>query len=167
MADSIRHHAERLRSGRCSEPLGLYLVTKCVDRPYELSINQRTDVMAALNYSRDKGDVRIHAFVVMPDHWHALFSLGIDKTLSKTMETIGRRASFRSRQTGEAVFWHGGFHDRKIRQDECVRDIVEYIEANPVRKGLAQKSADWPWSSACAECRDRLDRAFLGHERWA
>ncbi|MEI6970801.1 MAG: transposase [bacterium] len=160
-------HADALRKGRCSEKFGLYLITKCVKKPAILTPSQRSDAVEALLFSRQAGDVLLHAFVVMPDHWHCLLSLAGEKTLGKTVEVIGRRARYLARQRAETIGWVSGFHDRKIRAGESVTDIVRYIENNPVRKTLVGNASEWLWSSANPQYQHRLDRSFLDHERWS
>jgi len=47
------------------------------------------------------------------------------------------------------LFWQsGGGYDRNIWSAEVVLDMIDYIHANPVRKGFVLLPADWKWSSA-------------------
>jgi putative transposase len=50
-------------------------------------------------------------------------------------------------KTGEA-FWQREYYDRWIRSDKELASVVAYVEANPVKAGLAVCPEDWPWSSA-------------------
>jgi len=111
--------------------------------------------------------MRLHAFVVMMDHWHVLLSLGAIDNLSILMRNICRHSNFLSRKTSEPIYWQKGFYDHKIRAHENVVDIVRYIESNPVRKALTAKMEGWQWSSAYPEFIGRNDRSWLGHERWS
>jgi putative transposase len=46
-------------------------------------------------------------------------------------------------------FWQrGGGYDRNLVRDTTVHRTIDYIHANPVRRGLAVLPEDWPWSSA-------------------
>ncbi len=46
-------------------------------------------------------------------------------------------------------FWQpGGGYDRNITSIETLRAMIEYIHANPVRRGLVARAEDWEWSSA-------------------
>jgi putative transposase len=46
-------------------------------------------------------------------------------------------------------FWQpGGGYDRNIMSIEALRSMVDYIHANPVRRGLVARAEDWEWSSA-------------------
>ena len=76
MADPSDLHAANLRKGRLSQLRGLYYITKCTTRPFTLTSQQRTDVVGSFFHFRELAYLLLHAFVVMPDHWHALFTLG-------------------------------------------------------------------------------------------
>lgn len=168
MSNDDRPHQSNLRKGRVSLPFGLYFITKCLpSRHTQLTSSQRTDVVESLKYHRSHGEIYLHAFVVMPDHWHGLYSLAGSRSLSETVHRINRRASFPSRQKGSSTQWEEGFFDHKVRENESVVGIVNYIEANPVRKGLAEKACQWEWSSAHPRNAECLDRTFLGYERWS
>ena len=53
------------------------------------------------------------------------------------------------RVTPEARFWQpGGGYDRNITSTEALRAVIDYIHANPVRRGLVARAEDWEWSSA-------------------
>ena len=165
-AMNLEVHQHALRRGRFSQAWGLYHVTKCLQSASRLTPAQYADVVQAFLHVRTQHGLLLHAFVVMPDHWHALLSLHAEKSLSQVVHAICRHASFNSRQTDQSLSWQTGFHDHKVRAGESVVDIVLYIENNPVRKQLVAAPAEWAWSSAAATFHDKLDRNFLGHERW-
>ena len=97
---------------------------------------------------------RMIAWVVMPNHVHALFQtldgwsmntvVGSWKTF--TANAIGRIV----RQSGEPApsIWHPEFWDRFIRNDHHFASALAYIHNNPVKAGLVAHPEDWPWSSA-------------------
>ncbi len=160
-------HQEALRHGRYSQAWGLYHVTKCLLPAAQFAPEQRTDVVQAFLHGRTQGWLLLHAFVVMPDHWHALLSIQTEKSLAQLVHALCRHASFTSRKQEHPLLWQSGFHDHKVRSGESVVDIVRYIENNPVRKQLVATPAEWTWSSAAPQFHDQLDRNFLDHERWA
>ena len=48
-------------------------------------------------------------------------------------------------------FWlRGGGYDRNLRSVSDVHEKIQYIHANPVRRGLVVNPEDWLWSSARA-----------------
>ena len=166
MDDHDTPRQNQLRKARFSQPGSLYFLTKCVQHGYVLSEQQRNSIVEALYWYRGLGHMRLHAFVVMTDHWHALLSLGVTEDLSILMRNICRHSNFLSRKTSKLICWQKGFYDHKIREHEQVVDIIHYIEANPVRKELTTESECWPWSSAYPQFVGRNDRTWLGHERW-
>ena len=53
---------------------------------------------------------------------------------------------------GEKVvyrFWQpGGGFDRNVLEPTTLAQMIDYIHANPVRRGLATSTTGWKWSSA-------------------
>ncbi len=46
-------------------------------------------------------------------------------------------------------FWQPGVgFDRNIFWEKTVPAVIDYIRANPVRRGLVERPTEWPWSSA-------------------
>ncbi len=46
-------------------------------------------------------------------------------------------------------FWQpGGGYDRNITSTKVLRAVIDYIHANPVRRGLVSAAEEWEWSSA-------------------
>jgi putative transposase len=155
-------HANRLRGGRISEPWRTYFVTKCVDgrRPILGAPTAAEIIIDSLVHVRNEGQIKLLAFVVMPDHYHAIFTLLPGEDLSSIMRRIG---SFTANQIRKALglrqgIWQDdGFHDHACRDDQDVLGLVEYLHHNPVRKGLVSEAAEWPFSSAHPSRRAVLD----------
>jgi putative transposase len=97
-------------------------------------------------------------FVIMPDHYHAIFALRQDHTLSSIMATINRFAarqiSTRLSQlqvaptSGKRQFWERGYYDHAHRSRRDFRLQLDYIHNNPVRKQLTGSAEQWPFSTA-------------------
>jgi len=98
------------------------------------------------------GFVRLLACVVMPDHYHAVVRL-MRGSLSGTI--MGVNGSVARRLTGQlaATVWQPGFHDRLLRSGKEVAAAVAYVHNNPVRAGLVERQAEWPYPSAAGCCR--------------
>ena len=104
----------------------------------------------------------LHAWVVMPNHFHALFRPLEEWTMAKIVSSwkrfTGRKIGDYLRAAGElgvrgsvrssAPIWHREYWDRYIRDEEHFWDTVEYIHNNPVKAGLVKRPEDWLWSSA-------------------
>ena len=58
------------------------------------------------------------------------------------------RLAVREGQGVRHRFWQpGGGYDRNITRTVALRSMIEYLHANPVRRGLVAKAEDWEWSS--------------------
>jgi len=122
----------------------------------------------ALEAARTKFDFQVWAYVLMPEHVHLLVHPGeageMSRFLQAVKEPVARQAigylkanapQWLARLTvheGQRVrhrFWQpGGGYDRNIISTEALRAMIDYIHANPVRRGLVARVEDWEWSSA-------------------
>ncbi len=98
----------------------------------------------------DSQRYQLHAWCVMPNHVHVLFTALAGHELGKIVHSW---KSFTANQANhhlerEGQFWQKEPYDRYIRNEKHFRNAVEYIENNPVKAGLCATPADWPWSSA-------------------
>ena len=101
---------------------------------------------------RSQGRFLLHAFVVMPDHFHALITPAPDVSLEKAMQFIKGGFSFRLKSKLDV--WMRSFNESQISTEEKFIGCARYIEENPVRRGLAATPEDYRFSSAA---RGRLD----------
>jgi putative transposase len=95
---------------------------------------------------RSQGRFLLHAFVIMPDHFHALITPARDVSLEKAMQFIKGGFSFRLKSKLDV--WERSFNESQISTEEKFISCVRYIEENPVRRGLAQTPDAYPFSSA-------------------
>jgi putative transposase len=94
-------------------------------------------------YSRS---ANIHAYCLMPDHLHALVAVAPNESLEDFVKVFKQVSGFRvKRLTGKPV-WQTSYYDRILRREEAVVDVAAYIWDNPVKVGLADSPADYPWS---------------------
>jgi putative transposase len=85
----------------------------------------------------------ITAFLLMPDHIHALLSFARDASMS---HVIGDWKHFHTRK--HRIAWQQGFFDHRLRDDERGEQLsakINYIRQNPVAAGLCAKPEEWPW----------------------
>lgn len=106
----------------------------------------------------DRVKYALHAWVVMPNHVHALVTPGPGITLSSILHSW---KSFTAKVAlehlgGGRVFWAEEYYDRAIRDDRHFQATVHYIEQNPVAAGLCDAANAWPLNSASA--RDQRDQ---------
>lgn len=99
---------------------------------------------------RERGFLKLHAFVIMPDHVHILLTLGAETTVEKALQMIKGGSSHRIKAELGSSFpiWHAGFHDHWIRDDNEYRTRFAYIRTNPVAARLVSLPEEYEWSSA-------------------
>lgn len=123
----------------------------------------------ALEKARAKFSLQLWAYVIMPDHVHLLVNPGdapdeVPRFLQAVKEPVARQAiaylktnspqwleklTVHEGQRVRHRFWQpGGGYDRNITGSETLLAMIEYIHANPVRRGLVARIEDWQWSSA-------------------
>jgi REP element-mobilizing transposase RayT len=95
----------------------------------------------------------------MPNHVHVLLQSLNGWTIAKI---VGTWKKFTARRIMEInsqpimatrlhpPIWHREYWDRFVRNEEHYARVVDYIEQNPVKAGLAADAEAWPWSSAYA-----------------
>jgi putative transposase len=117
-------------------------------------------VMARLIADRDSWPgAKLDAWVLMPDHVHALVTLQGETSLSTVVNRAKGRLAFGfNRATGRrGPLWKDGFHDRAVRTSEDVRAVARYIIANPLRAKLVKEVGEYPfWDAVWVVDRDFL-----------
>jgi putative transposase len=104
----------------------------------------------SLFHYRDEGAYKLHEFVLMPDHFHVLLTLGDDITLECTVQFIKGGSAKRIREALLFRFpvWQRGFSDHRIRDAADYNVRLHYVAQNPVKKHLATGPSEYRWSSA-------------------
>jgi REP-associated tyrosine transposase len=109
----------------------------------------------------------IHAYVLMTNHVHLLATPSHEASLPKTLQSVGRRYvqyfNYTYRRTG--TLWEGRYRSTVIDSERYLLTCMRYIELNPVRADrMAQRPADYPWSSYRANALGAQDSLLSPHE---
>jgi putative transposase len=98
---------------------------------------------------REEHRFLLTAWVLLPDHWHAIFFPSFPLTISRVMESIkvGSTLRVNAGRNESGLLWQPRYFDRAVRTVKEYYEKVEYIHLNPVRAGLVERAEDWPWSS--------------------
>ncbi len=93
---------------------------------------------------------RVGRFVVMPDHLHFFCAPGGEREAASLSGFVGGIKMWSARailaQTGRAApLWQHEFFDRLLRSNESYGRASAYVRDNPVRAGLVQEAAQWPY----------------------
>jgi REP element-mobilizing transposase RayT len=141
-----------LLKGRVSLSGQIYFVTTVTENrvAYFADFSLARTVIDEMRKLGREGFVQSLAWVLMPDHLHWLLQLGEGKELSKVLRLFKGRSA---RRINEALqrngpVWQKAFYDHAVRKEEAIEEIVKYVIANPIRKGLASRIEDYPlWDS--------------------
>lgn len=111
-----------------------------------------------LSEVKERYDMRILAYTLMPNHWHLLLYPRNDKDLSKALHWLTvshvRRHHTRRNTVGNGHIYQGTYKSFLIQKDKHLLTVLKYIERNPVRAKLCKKAQDWRWGSASKRARD-------------
>jgi putative transposase len=94
---------------------------------------------------RDQHRFQLHAFVIMPDHLHAILTPAPDISLEKAMQYIKGGFSFRLKSKLDV--WSRSFNESQILTLDKCETCKAYIEQNPVRTHLCASAEDYKYSS--------------------
>jgi putative transposase len=109
-------------------------------------------ILEMLYEYRARGIFRLHEFVVMPDHFHLLITVGSGMTIEKAVQFIKGGFAFRAGKEfgAKAPFWQKGFSEVRILDSDRFEKAANYIRNNPVAARLALDAREFPYSSAYA-----------------
>lgn len=141
-------HSRDLRKGRYSQAGQVYILTSVTHRrsPVFADFHLGRVVANAMHHHDLTGNTETLAYVVMPDHFHWLLSLGsIDMPrLMASLKGYTSRCIKARIDLGGSPLWQDGYHDHALRREEDVQAAARYIVANPLRKGLVERLGDYP-----------------------
>jgi putative transposase len=144
---------------------GTYFFTLVTSRriPLFLRPEARRVLHEAMVRVRTSRRFVLEAGVLLPDHLHLLLTLPPgDADFATRIMLVKKRFSEmaknrmglseapdtrRAERRGEAGFWQRRYWEHSIRNDADFRHHLDYMMFNPVKHGLVQRVADWPYSS--------------------
>jgi REP element-mobilizing transposase RayT len=138
-----------LRAGRRSIDGQPYLITiVTVDRiAHFRKAAVATNVAAVLADDATWHPTRALAWVVMPDHIHALLVLDggypLDRIIIRVKALTAKACNRELERRGPV--WARAFHDHALRRSESIAAAARYLIANPIRAGLAQSVNEYPY----------------------
>jgi len=148
-------HSKNLRLYRWADVSATFFITKSLHpKKPVLNSEARAVIVSALRFAVEHNRIYLRAFVVMPDHWHALLALREPWTLAKFMHHF---MSYVAQKTGRFfntrdAAWQDGYYDTHVKTAKQFEYVAYYIDQNPVVKGLVNSAERWDASSA--SCKD-------------
>jgi putative transposase len=119
-----------------------------------LSNPGNAEIVRGTLYRFDGERYRLLAWVIMPNHVHAMIEQATGTPLSTVIQTwksFSAHAINKARGAGRQV-WAPDYFDRLIRNEAHYSNAKRYIEDNPVKARLVTRPEDWPYSSASGGC---------------
>lgn len=125
-------------------------------------------LLDSLRFLQDEKRIVLYAYVILENHGHLVaeaddLSKEIGDFKSWTARAIidwleahnaenvlGQLAAWklRHKKDREYQLWQEGSHPQLIQGDAMMRQKIEYIHNNPVKRGYVDKPTDWRYSSA-------------------
>ena len=144
-----------------------FFTANLLDRRSRLLVDRVDALRDATRRVRLRYPFHIDAWVVLPDHTHAVWTLPPDdmdfsarwrliKSYFAKSLPKGEWLSPARRARGERGIWQRRFWEHLIRNDEDYRRHVEYCYINPMKHGLVARIADWPYSSFHRDVREGI-----------
>jgi REP element-mobilizing transposase RayT len=108
----------------------------------------RREFLRLLGRTVDLFGWRLHAWVLMGNHYHLLLATP-EATLSRGMRQLnGDYAQHFNRRHGrDGHVFQGRFKAILVQREAHLLEVARYVVRNPVRAGLVKAPADWEWSS--------------------
>ena len=118
---------------------------------------------AAYNYN-----LKIHAYVLMPDHVHILATPGATDSVSRTVQSVGRNyvQYYNECYNGSGTLWEGRYRATVLDEKEYLLACSRYIELNPVRAGLVRHPRDYRWSSYAHNAMGAKEEMLSAHREY-
>lgn len=124
-------------------------------------------LLGGFRFLREKRAVKLQAYVIMPNHIHAiLYGEDLRRKINAFKSFTARsiidywvkhseqywldkfRIPVDPRYNRFHRFWQFGYHPKSLVTGKIILQKIEYIHQNPVKKALVCKAEDWKYSSA-------------------
>lgn len=121
----------------------IYFITICcrqrgVNQLALIAISE--PLLDTIRHRNERGDWYAHLAMLMPDHIHLLLSSPREKRIQTV---VSKWKEWTAKQL--KIAWQRDFFEHRLRREESYREKADYILANPVRAGLVENAADWPY----------------------
>ena len=127
----------------------LYFVTLCTHQRQRVLDNKELLLVFAefAQSSFTRHNIAVGRFVIMPDHIHFFVRGPHDFRLGSWVGLLKQTLSMYLMKQGlQLPVWQRGFFDHVLRSSESYSEKWAYVYLNPVRKGLVENPADWPYA---------------------
>jgi putative transposase len=117
-----------------------FFITICCESrdPVFTDPKNALDLISCLKTTAERRQFGVHAFCVMPDHFHALLEgIAPESDLLLFVQNFKQASSRKYAKSLGAPLWQKKFYDHILRPKDSPEAVSWYIWMNPVRKGSA------------------------------
>ena len=99
--------------------------------------------------AHEKVPMRLIGYCLMTNHFHLLLWPHKNGDLSRWMQWLmtSHVRRYHRHYKGSGHVWQGRFKAFPVQSDEHYLTVLRYVERNPLRANMVQRSQDWEWSS--------------------
>ena len=112
--------------------------------------------------------LKVHAYILMPDHVHLLASPGDERSIPKTLQSLGRRfvRYFNDKYQKSGTLWEGRYRATVVDSKDYLLNCSRYIELNCVRAGMVEHPQEYDWSSYAHNALGQEDLLISEHRMY-
>jgi len=130
--------------------------------PLFLEDNDYLFMIGILKETSQNHSLRMHAFCLMPNHVHLLFSPQENNLYDAMRDLFSRYAMrFNLKYERKGHLFGGPYRQAVCLDDGYLLSASLYIHLNPVKAGLVSDSRSYRWSSSRLYCKDDVPESFV------
>ena len=158
----------------------LHFITCSCYRRSQLGTARRRELFVRiLEQTRQRYQLVVVGYVVMPEHFHLLVSEPENADLSVVMKVVKQRFARRvqKRRSGAQLalwpeldghsVWNKRFYDFNVWTERKRVEKLRYLHRNPVKRGLVLSPEQWEWSSFRAYAFGETGVLRVNFQEWA
>lgn len=110
----------------------------------------------------------VHAYALMPNHFHLLVTPRQEDGIGKLMQYVGRYyvQYFNRRYDRTGTLWEGRYRATLLDPGAYLLLCSRYVELNPVRAGIVDDPQAYDWSSYGHNANGRDDTLVTPHSEY-
>ena len=148
----------------------LYFVTSTTIEWASVFTNEKyyNILIEAIKFYQAKNILEIFAYVILPNHFHLILRSKELMNIMKLIKMYSAKQIIKQLKDEKKIqilklfqlkkkkyktksnyqVWQEGCKPKEISSDNMLRQKIDYIHYNPVKKGLVSEPTDWKYSSA-------------------
>lgn len=127
--------------------------------------DDRMVFLLLLDSAADRGDVKVHGWTLMSNHYHTLVTAPDEHALPRMMQRLGANyvKYYNERHGRSGTLWEGRYRASLIADERYWLTCLRYIETNPVAANIVTKPEDYLWSSYRDHAFGVMDPLVFSH----